>query len=131
MQLDPTFTYAFTLCGHEYVACDDLDKALLCFRNALRLDERHYNAWYGLGMIYFRQEKYELAEYNFRRAIAINAYSSVLYCYLGMVLHANKRPSDALTVLEKAIKLDPKNNLAKFKRASVLSSLEKYEVECH
>jgi anaphase-promoting complex subunit 3 len=83
--LDTTFTYAYTLCGHEYMASDDLDKALVLFRNAMRMDERHYNAWYGLGMIYYRQEKYELAEYHFRRAITINNTSSVLYCYLGMV----------------------------------------------
>lgn len=38
---------------------------------------------YGLGSIYFRQEKYELAEYHFARALAINDQSSVR----GGVLH--------------------------------------------
>ena len=28
------------------------------YRHAMRLDGRHYNAWYGLGAIYYRQEKY-------------------------------------------------------------------------
>lgn len=32
LQLDPHFTYAHTLCGHEYVASDDLDKAQASFR---------------------------------------------------------------------------------------------------
>jgi anaphase-promoting complex subunit 3 len=83
--VDPSFTYAYTLCGHEYVASDDLEKALLCYRNALRLDDNHYNAWYGLGIIYYKQEKYELAEFHFRKAVKLNPISSVLYCYLGMV----------------------------------------------
>ena len=87
LQIDPSFTYAHTLCGHELMSNEDLDKALTSFRNALKYDDRHYNAWYGLGAIYFRQEKYDLAEYHFRKAISINSSSSVLQCYLGMVLH--------------------------------------------
>ena len=38
--LDPSFTYAYTLSGHEYIANDDLDKAAVCFRNAIHTDER-------------------------------------------------------------------------------------------
>lgn len=54
-QLDPTFAYAHTLAGHELFAAEDLDRSLACYRNAVRLDPRHYNAMYGLGQIYFRQ----------------------------------------------------------------------------
>jgi anaphase-promoting complex subunit 3 len=32
LQLDETFTYAYTLCGHEFVASDDLEKAQSYFR---------------------------------------------------------------------------------------------------
>ncbi len=112
LQLDPSFAYAHTLCGHEYVSNEDLDKATASFRHAIASNERHYNAWYGLGSIYFRQEKYDLAEYHFRRAIAINGSSSVLQCYLGMVLHAHgdrERVLEALTVLGDASDRDPTN----------------------
>jgi anaphase-promoting complex subunit 3 len=43
--VDPRFTYAYTLCGHEYVCNEDFDKAVACYRYAIRIDERHYNAW--------------------------------------------------------------------------------------
>lgn len=46
LQLDPAFTYAYTLSGHENLALEQFDKSLTCFRNAMRLDPRHYNAWY-------------------------------------------------------------------------------------
>ena len=46
---------------------------------------------YGLGTIYFRQEKYDLSEYHFKRALSITPTSSKLCCYLGMVLNANGR----------------------------------------
>ena len=45
VQMDPNFAYAYTLLGHEYVLIDELDKALGAFRNAIRIDPRHYNAW--------------------------------------------------------------------------------------
>ena len=40
IQIDPYFTYAYTLLGHEYVLTEELDKAIACFRNAVRLDAR-------------------------------------------------------------------------------------------
>jgi tetratricopeptide (TPR) repeat protein len=128
IQLDPSFAYAFTLSGHEYIACDNWDKALQCFRNALRIDPRHYNAWYGLGIVYYRQEKYELAEYHFRRALSINEYNSVLHCYIGMTYHANRKSEAALNALQTALAIDSKNTLAKFKLASVLTTLGQYDV---
>jgi anaphase-promoting complex subunit 3 len=48
-----------------------------------------------MGTIYYRQEKFEDAEYHFQKALSINLHSSVLYCYLGM---AQVSPSDTLRV---------------------------------
>ena len=45
LQLEPTFTYAYTLAGHEYFANEDFDQSMSCYRNAIRMDPRHYNAW--------------------------------------------------------------------------------------
>ena len=45
LQVDPDYAYAYTLLAHEYVFIEELDKALACFRNGLRVDSRHYNAW--------------------------------------------------------------------------------------
>ena len=58
IQLQPDFAYAYTLSGHEYSANDDFEKAMACYRSAVRIDERHYNAWYGLGNIYYRQVRH-------------------------------------------------------------------------
>ena len=45
--MDPTCAYAYTLCGHEYFAADDFQKGVDCYRHAIRLDPRHYQAWCG------------------------------------------------------------------------------------
>lgn len=127
IQLDPNFTYSHTLSGHEYASNEDYDKAIACFRKAIHSDERHYNAWYGLGAIYYRQEKYDLAEYHFRRALSINTQSSVLHCNLGMLQHANNKPFEALATLERAFQLEPSNPQARFQRAKIWISMERYE----
>jgi anaphase-promoting complex subunit 3 len=69
---------------------EDYENSIKFYRCALQVDERHYNAWYGLGVVYLRQEKFEFAEHHFRRAFQINPRSSVLMCYLGMALHSLK-----------------------------------------
>jgi len=90
VQLNSKFAYAHTLCGHEHVALEDFESGIRSFQSALCVDPRHYNAWYGLGMVYLRQEKFEFAEHHFRRAFQINPCSSVIMSYLGTALHALK-----------------------------------------
>ena len=43
VQIDPNFFYAYTLLGHEYLATEELDKAMSCFRNAIRVNNRDYS----------------------------------------------------------------------------------------
>ena len=125
--ITPTLPLAHTLSGHEYDSNEDFDKAIACFRKAIHTDDRHYNAWYGLGAIYYRLEKYDLAEYHFKRALALNKQSSVLHCNLGMLQHANKKPFEALATLELAFPLDHRNPQARFQRAKIFLSMERYE----
>ena len=40
---------------------------------------------YGIGMIYYKQEKFALAEVHFKKALSINPQSSVLMCHVGAV----------------------------------------------
>ena len=56
---------------------------------------------YGLGMVYYKQEKYDLAEYHFRKAQSINPSSPVLQCYTAMALHSQRKSVLALNILDK------------------------------
>ena len=119
LQLDPRFTYAHTLCGHEYFANEDFVNSLRCYRNAIRIDAQHYNAWYGIGQIYYKQEKYEMTEYHYRRALEINRNSSVLRCCLGKTLHKMGCTDESLDLLDEAVAKDPNNAIARYERAVV------------
>ena len=60
------------------------------FEQALNLDVRHYSAWWGQGNIAYKQERYERAQDNFKRAIGINPKNPVLYSFMGMTLAAKR-----------------------------------------
>ncbi|KAL0707621.1 hypothetical protein Bca4012_074047 [Brassica carinata] len=135
IQLNDRFTYAHTLCGHEYnsfrcryllAALEDFEEAERCYRKALSIDTRHYNAWYGLGMTYLHQEKFEFAQHQFQLALQINPRSSVIMCYFGIALHESKRNDEALKMMEKAIVADARNPLSKYFKANILADLGDY-----
>jgi len=127
IQLDPSFAYAYTLCGHEFVANEKFDKAVPMYEHALSIDKRHYNAWWGLGNIYHRQEEYANAKYHFQRALQINKSNSVLHCYFAMVLDALNEPRVALAHFEEACQREPQNGMACFHKACTLMGLERFE----
>jgi anaphase-promoting complex subunit 3 len=129
IQLDVRYAYAYTLSGHEFVSNEDFDKALDCYRHAIRIEPRQYNAWYGLGIIYFRQEKYNLSYHHFKRALSINPNSSVLLCYIGMVISqmGEKNIPQAMVAFEKASSLEPRNPQARYQRALLLLKLNRLD----
>ncbi|GAV89763.1 TPR_2 domain-containing protein/Apc3 domain-containing protein/TPR_11 domain-containing protein [Cephalotus follicularis] len=127
VQLSSRFAYAHTLCGHEFVALEDFENGIKSYQSALRVDARHYNSWYGLGMIYLRQEKYEFSEHHFRMAFQINPHSSVIMSYLGTALHSLRRSEEAIEMMEKAILADKKNPLPMYQKANILVSLENFD----
>ena len=132
--------YAYTLCGHEYVAKEDFESALASYREALNVDERHYNALYGIGQVLQKQEKFGLAHNHFRHAVQINPLNSTLHYHLGVSLaagatssvgadmsqHTNRQALvSALAELETAANLDPRNPVPRFERAKILAAMNK------
>lgn len=93
----------------------------------MTVDSTHYNAWWGLGSIAQKQEKYSEAHHHFKSAIDINQRSAILWTYLGITLHNCGQTVAALQCFEKAEQLDPKIPLPRYQKATVLLTLERYE----
>ncbi|KAL7666565.1 Anaphase-promoting complex subunit 3 [[Candida] zeylanoides] len=126
VRADARFTYAYTLRGHEYFSNDNYELALENFRMGLLHDARHYNALYGIGMVYINLGDYPKADYHFRRAVAVNPVNVILICCVGMVLEKEGRRALALKQYELAHKLQPLNPLPIFKRAQLLFQMQQY-----
>ena len=114
---------------------EDLNSATLSFRNALRIDTRHYHAWCGLGNALHRQEKCHLATYHSQKELSTHSTSSILLCYLGASQHANHQMHDTLRTLDFAINDDNTtgystsisiNPQARFQRAMTHVKLHRY-----
>lgn len=127
IQMDPDLPYSYTLLGHEMLATEELEKALGCFRKAILKDPRHYNAWFGIGNIYSKQERFQLAEIHYRHALRINRKNSVILVHIGVMQFYLHKPEQAIQTLSEAIKLEPKNPLSKFHRASMNLSIGKVQ----
>lgn len=124
--LDPSNPYPFTLQAHEYVASDAYENAQNCYRMALYADKRHYNAWYGLGMVYLRLGNNAMAELHFRKAHGINPVNVVLLCCIGMVLEKMGRYEEGLSMYTSAHTYQPNSALSLYKRARLLLKMGLY-----
>lgn len=126
-QLCPKFAYAFTLQGHEHVANEEYDKALISYRLGMAADKRHYNAWYGVGRVYEKLGSYDKAFVHYSAASSINPTNAVLICCIGTVLEKQKQPRQALKYFTKATELAPRSALTRFKKARTLMSISEYQ----
>ena len=122
-QLDPKFAYAYTLQGHEHIANSELDKALAAYRSAIAVESRHYRAWYGLGRVFEKLEKYDFAEQHYRIAASINPTNAILICCIGTCLEKLKNYKAALVQFTRSCELAPKIALSRIKKADVLMRL--------
>eukprot|EP00127_Corallochytrium_limacisporum_P000729 Clim_evm15s25 gene=Clim_evmTU15s25 len=127
IQCDPTFSYAYSLLGYEYILSEDYAKAETCFRSATKNSPRHYNAWYGLGLIYYRKELFEQAEGFFKQAIQIFDKSPLLYVHVALCLKSRGEIEKGLQELDRAEEAEPGNPLVVFIRAILLSANGKDE----
>lgn len=127
IKFDDTFSYAYTLKGHEFFSNDNYEMALENFRISLIIDPRHYNALYGIGMVYVNLGDYEKADYHFRKAVSINPINIILICCVGMVLEKMGKKNLALRQYELANKLQPLNPLPIFKKAQLLFTMQQFQ----
>lgn len=74
-----------------------------------RTEEKEY-ALFLLGSVYERQKKYDQAEQTFRQVLQQDPNNTMTLNYLGyMLADRNTRLEEALTLIKKAISMDPQN----------------------
>ncbi|KAI7667138.1 hypothetical protein KC318_g6079 [Hortaea werneckii] len=112
--------------GHEYIANEEFDAALSCFRKSVSIDRRCYGGWYGLGKSYERMGKLEDAERHYRIAASINPSNATLLVCIGVVLERLRNRKAALAQYSKALELAPQSALARFKKARTLMHVRHY-----
>lgn len=118
--------YAHALEAHEHVTADAYERAQACYRRALHTDKRHYNAWYGLGVVFLRLGNSAMAKLHFATAHRINPANSVVTCCIGVVEEHRGELDRALTCYSAAIGKHPKSAISRYKRARLLIRMQRY-----
>ncbi len=107
---------------HQQGALADAERI---YRDILRREPKHFDAFHLLGVIALQTQHPERAVELIERAIALNAGVAVAHNNLGKALLELRRPGRALTSFDKAIALDPQFAIAHNNRANALLDLKR------
>ena len=118
--VSPECAYAYTLAGYEALELDQPVRAVRLFRCARRCDKRHWNALAGLGQVYLREGNAALASEAYAEAFLINSSNPVLLDLLGYALEQAGNLDGALSVYQRAIRMNPKAAMTRLKKAQLL-----------
>ncbi|KAH9578134.1 hypothetical protein LSM04_005823 [Trypanosoma melophagium] len=126
VQVDREFAYAHTLRGYELLYLDRKSEAEEAFQTAILIDGKHYNAYAGLGELYFRSENVQKARSYFQQAIDINPLPTIMNRYAATYHRrdaSKQNLKEALRIYDSAIERHPTNLGARHQRAEVLVRL--------
>ncbi len=103
---DPTDAEALNVKGMNLVRTQQLNAALECFEQAVKLNPNHSRAWYNRGMsLMGLDESNEEALHCFQKAIEIDPLYAEAWNNQGAVLTMLGRKKDALTSYDRALEL--------------------------
>jgi adenylate cyclase len=118
IELDPTYAVAYSCAGWAYLAewiyqwtqdLQTLDRALALGQKAIALDDSLPLAHELLGATYLWKRQYEQSIAELERSLMFAPSWGSSHAILGMALNATGRAAEAIGVLQKAIRLNPRN----------------------
>lgn len=126
IQLEPRFSYAYCLKGHEYIYCDQFVKAKSCYEMALKTDQNNFHAWWGLGNVSLKQEKYDRALDYFQKSNTLNSKNSIVQSYIGIVYEKLEKNSEALIAFKRSEDLNPGALMTRFHKTQIYYKMGDY-----
>ncbi len=92
---------------------DDMDEAIGCFTEALRLSPSDASLYNNIGVLFYKKHEYDASESHLRKAIEMDSeYADPLYNLARIQIRRDNRGS-ALTSLERCIAVQPEHIRAK------------------
>ncbi len=119
---------AFLLAGATFLQLNEFEKARNDLEAALRLDSTLPNIYTLVGTARDKTGDPKAAEPAFREALKLNPDNFDANLYLGAILYKRRELAEAKTYLDRALKLDPANPLARFESAMLKSTTGENEV---
>ncbi|MEO5346839.1 MAG: tetratricopeptide repeat protein [Magnetococcus sp. YQC-9] len=111
----------------EHHHANRLDEAESIYRQILRDQPRHQDAFNLLGFLLHQRGARDEALVMIKKAIAIDPNQALFHNNLGIVLQNHGQPEAARTAYEKAMQLDPKYHAALSNLGTLFQSLGRYD----
>lgn len=102
----------------------DYNTAVNAYKEAIRLNANHFEAYNSMGNAYRDTKQYAEAEKSYRKAIELRPQFSFAYTNLALMLEANE-PAKAIQVLQEGIKVFPGDMDMRYTLATVYASAGK------
>src|SRR5437879_827417 len=111
VRLDPAFMKAYDQLGLCYTGLNQIEEAILAYKEAIRLNQQQGLHWpwpsMNLGTLLLRLNRLDAAEAHLRDSISIDPRFPVAHLPLGHMLEKKERYEEAIAELEQAARLDP------------------------
>jgi tetratricopeptide (TPR) repeat protein len=109
LELDNTNTKALCDMGFCYEQLGDYRLAMKTFQRTIGLSSDCADAWYGKGMIYFRQKKFNQSIDTLKKAINFQSENADYWFLLGEAYNCSHKLNKAIEAYTKASELNPQD----------------------
>lgn len=114
--------------GYLYENQKEIDLSILEFRKALELSPGYADAWYGLGLAYFRKGIFEKSRAAYGKAIFLRKDKQAkYYSGYGTALQETGKFEEAEDAYMEAVRIDPDHPQAKFNLANLYAKTKRYK----
>jgi serine/threonine protein kinase len=114
IQLDPTDVRGHFQLGLVYMKLKDYPRAIEAYQKAAELDPKSPDTFFNLGYLYAIRKDYLKSEEMYDRVVKLApAYVDEAFFNLGMVQDKQGKRKESIENLEKAISVNPKNEMAR------------------
>ncbi|MBU0577576.1 tetratricopeptide repeat protein [Patescibacteria group bacterium] len=108
---DPDCVSALEEIADNYVSLDDFKRAEKACNRALNLNQKSYTANYILGFITSQKQDWPKAIDYLKKSNDLHSNNPEILRCLGWALFNNKKRTQGIVILERALNLDPENSL--------------------
>ncbi|MBN2087507.1 tetratricopeptide repeat protein [Candidatus Peregrinibacteria bacterium] len=108
---NPNCVHALEEIADNYVSLDQFDRAEKACERALKLNEKSYTAKYILGFISSQKQNWPKAISYLKSSNDLHSNNPEILRCLGWAMFNNRKRTQGIVILERALNLDPDNSL--------------------
>ena len=123
---DPEYIPGYLSLGLVYEQSKNLEKAIDCYKAAIKIDPKEIKAYLSLATLYKQEQKYEEAIKIYQQGLINNPSNHFILSNLGNLFYLQHKYEDAIISHQRAIKAEPQSHIVHFNFANTLLNAGKY-----